>query len=82
MFKVGIVAVLPRNLLQLEHLDLRGTKIKEVSFPKEICPALKHLNISCCQELMEVGALPKGLICLNLQGSTALEKISGFPGDY
>eukprot|EP00253_Pinus_taeda_P011787 PITA_11787 len=68
------------NLTQLTHFDLQGTRIKKVSFPKGFCPTLQHLNVSFCSQLVELGALPTTLISLDLQGSTALEKINGLPG--
>jgi hypothetical protein len=71
--------MLPSCLGPLRHLDLQGTKIKEVSFPGGFCPALEHLNVSFCCELVEVGALPTALISLDLQKCTALKKISGLP---
>lgn len=45
---------LSNNLSKLKHLDLQGTKIKEISFAEGVCPNLQHLNISCFEKLVKV----------------------------
>lgn len=69
-----------KGLLRLKHLNLPGTKIKKLSFSQGVCPNLHHLNMSCCLQLEEIGALPITLISLNLNGCTALKKITGLCG--
>jgi Leucine-rich repeat (LRR) protein len=68
------------GLLRLKDLDLHGTRIKELSFPRGFCPNLQRLNISHCLELLEVGALPTTLVSLRLQHSYSLKKIEGLSG--
>lgn len=68
------------RMVRLKQIDLQGTRIKEISFPEGFCTNLQHLNMSSCDELVEVGALPKTLISLDLHESPALQKITGLSG--
>lgn len=73
---IGHECMLPR----LKQLDLHGTRIRELSFAEGVCPNLRQLDISDCLDLAEVGALPKTLILLDLNGCDALKKVIGLCG--
>jgi Leucine-rich repeat (LRR) protein len=64
-------------MLRLQHLRLYDTKISMVSFPEDVFPNLQHLQISACNDLVEVGALPNALIKLELTCCDNLRKIEG-----
>lgn len=67
-------------MVRLKHLDLQGTRLKAISFLEGICPKLEHLNVSCCPELVEVGALPTSLVSLDLHESPALQNLTALSG--
>lgn len=67
-------------MIRLRHIDLQGTRLKELSFCEGVCPNLQRLNVSYCHELVLVGALPTALISLDLQECRALKKIEGLSG--
>lgn len=67
-------------MLRLKDLDLHGTRIKKLIFPECFCPNLQHLNVSFCNELVEVGELPTTLRSLELQNCAALKEITGLSG--
>lgn len=66
-------------MIGLRQMDLQGTRLKELSFSKGVCPNLQRLNVSC-YELVVVGALPTALISLDLQECRALKEITGLSG--
>lgn len=67
-------------MLRLKDLQLWGTKIKELSFPRGVCPNLLHINIIYGHDLVEVGELPTTLIPLELQHCSPLKEITGLCG--
>lgn len=67
-------------MVRLKHLDLQGTRLKAISFLEGICPKLEGLNVSCCPELVEVGALPTSLVSLDLHESPALQNLTALSG--
>jgi Leucine-rich repeat (LRR) protein len=67
-------------MVRLKDLDMHGTRIKELAFPEGFCPNLQRLNVSFCNELEEVGALPTTLLSLDLQDCSALKEIRGLSG--
>jgi Leucine-rich repeat (LRR) protein len=54
------------ELSRLEYLHLWNIKISEISFVDGVCPSLEHLDITYCNDLVEVGALPPTVIKLSL----------------
>jgi hypothetical protein len=67
-------------MIQLKELELCCTKISEVSFSQGVCPNLQILRIKGCKKLVEVGALPRTLITLDLRCCRALSEIGGLFG--
>lgn len=67
-------------MVRLKHLDLQGTRLKAISFLEGIFPKLEGLNVSCCPELVEVGALPISLVSLDLHESPALQNLTALSG--
>lgn len=67
-------------MIGLRQMDLQGTRLKELSFCQGVCPNLQRLNVSCCHELVVVGALPTALVSLDLQECRALKEIIGLSG--
>lgn len=63
-----------RGMLRLNVLQLNATKISEVSFPEAVCPNLRQLSITFCNDLVQLGALPTTLVSLDLKGCRALMK--------
>lgn len=80
--KVGLLdsSIDKTCMIRLRHIDLQGTRLKELSFCEGVCPNLQRLNVSCCHELVLVGALPTTLISLDLQECPALKEIKGLSG--
>eukprot|EP00253_Pinus_taeda_P001167 PITA_01167 len=62
-------------MLQLHSLELYGTEIPKVSFNETVCPNLRHLLVSRCNVLVEVGTLPNTLIKLELYYCDKLRNI-------
>ena len=52
----------------------------EVSYFKDVCLNLQHVETVDCNALVEVGALETTLINLNLRGCGALRKVGGLCG--
>eukprot|EP00253_Pinus_taeda_P012981 PITA_12981 len=69
-----------RCMPRLQYLDLSKARITEISFCKGVCPVLKALNLSDCNDLVEVGALLTALTSLALRDCYALKKITGLHG--
>lgn len=68
-------------MLGLQQFQLFNTQIlDEVSFAEGVCPTLKYLDIQDCNDLVEVGTLPKALTKLVLIGCSKLRKIKGLCG--
>ena len=51
--------------------------ITEISFGKGVCPNLKTIHLRCCNDLVEIGALPTTLSSLEIRHCDALNKIRG-----
>ena len=67
-------------MLRLKSLKLSKTRITEISFGEGVCPVLESLDLSGCDDLVEVGALPTTLTSLDLSDCCALKKITGLRG--
>lgn len=67
-------------MVKLQELWLFETEIREISFPEGVCPNLRHLYISGCSDLVQVGALPVTLKQMDLISCHALRKIGGLDG--
>jgi Leucine-rich repeat (LRR) protein len=67
-------------MLRLHSLELYGTEIAQVSFDEAVYPNLRHLLVSGCNVLVEVGTLSNTLIKLELYYCVKLRKIKGLCG--
>lgn len=56
----------------LQVLQLYDTEISKVSFLDGVCPNLRHLSITFCNDLVEVGTLPTTLNSLDLRGVSCI----------
>jgi Leucine-rich repeat (LRR) protein len=68
--------ILPR----LQRLRVVGTGISELSFAQGVCFNLRHLRISCCDNVVEVGTLPNTLAFLQIWNCNGLRKIDKIYG--
>eukprot|EP00253_Pinus_taeda_P020269 PITA_20269 len=69
-------SILPR----LKQLQVSGTGISEISFGQGVCVNLRHLTISDCNNVVEVGTLPHTLIDLSFSDCHNLRRIDQIYG--